>query len=175
MKKLISVLTAAIVAVSASAQVYVGGSASFGRNADANKTNFSIYPEVGYNLSNKWAVAASFGYGYGYYDGSKTNQISFNPYVRYSFAKLGPVSLFLDGSVDYEYSKTKLSAFLGNIDTSDNDWYVGIKPGFAIPVSDDVAFVAHIGFFGYQYVSEENVFGCNVDGNSLSLGFYYIF
>lgn len=176
MKKLILVLAAAIVAVSASAQVYVGGSASVGRNTDANITNFSFYPEIGYNLNNQWAVAASLGYGYKYDDGAKTNLITFNPYVRYSFAKLGPVNLFLDGSVDYEYAKTKTPTLLnGTVSTDSNDWYVGIKPGFAVPVSDNVAFVAHVGFLGYCYVNKENIFGAKVDGNALSFGFYYDF
>jgi hypothetical protein len=171
MKKLILVLAAAIVAVSASAQVYVGGSASVGRNTDANITNFSIYPEIGYNLNNQWAIAASVGYGYKYNSGVKTNLVSVNPYVRYSFAKLGPVNLFLDGSVDYEYAKTKTPVLNG----TSNDWYVGIKPGFAVPVSDNVAFVAHVGFLGYSYVNKDNIFGANIDGNALSFGFYYNF
>jgi hypothetical protein len=79
MKKFILVLAAAVIAVSASAQVYVGGSASVGRNTDANITNFSIYPEIGYNLNNQWAIAASVGYGYKYNDGTKDQSYYFQP------------------------------------------------------------------------------------------------
>lgn len=45
-----------LVAIAASAQVYVGGQVGLWRNTDDNHSKFSIAPEVGYNLSDKWAV-----------------------------------------------------------------------------------------------------------------------
>ena len=58
MKKLVFTLVVAFMAIiSADAQVYVGGSFNLTHDKNADVTNFSIAPEVGYNLNENWAIS----------------------------------------------------------------------------------------------------------------------
>ena len=66
MKKIFMMAVMAVAALSANAQVWLGGSFAldFSKNtAKENMTSFEIAPEVGYNLSDKWAVAMALGFG----------------------------------------------------------------------------------------------------------------
>lgn len=72
MKKILMVAAAAMVSLSMSAQVYVGGSLGMttskldmGHDNDASGTSFTIAPEVGYNLNSEWAVGVSVTYSKG--------------------------------------------------------------------------------------------------------------
>lgn len=51
MKKLILSMVLAVMGITASAQFYAGGSVSLSRNWEDNKTQFTISPEAGYNLT----------------------------------------------------------------------------------------------------------------------------
>ena len=63
MKKLVFTLVVAFMAIiSADAQVYVGGSFNLTHDKNADVTNFSIAPEVSYNLNENWAIASEIGY-----------------------------------------------------------------------------------------------------------------
>lgn len=86
MKKLLFTLVVAFMAIiSADAQVYVGGSFNLTHDKNADVTNFSIAPEVGYNLNKNWAIAAEIGYTHFKSDGNKANAFNFAPYARFSF------------------------------------------------------------------------------------------
>lgn len=87
MKKFCFLWLLAVITLTASAQVYVGGEVGLWRNWDANHTSFSILPEVGYNLSDNWAIGTSIGYAYNYLEGNKTNAVEVAPYARYTYAK----------------------------------------------------------------------------------------
>ena len=67
MKKLFLSLLVGAASLTASAQVYVGGEVGLWRNNDANHTSFSLKPQVGYELSNKWAIGGSIGFTHDYY------------------------------------------------------------------------------------------------------------
>ncbi len=181
MKKLFLMIAAAITAVSANAQVWMGGSLGFWNNSDATdgdiKTTFNISPEVGYNLSEDWSIAMAFSYEFAKYDGDlDITGLSVNPYVRYNMVKAGALSLFLDGGFEigsYEY----------NSDYEDKNysaWGVGIKPGIAYSLNEDFCLVAHVGFLGYQDCDSKiaNViqrgFGFKF-ANTLTFGVYYNF
>lgn len=67
MKKIYMTLVAAMIAVCASAQVYVGGNvgiASYEVN-DHDETVYSILPEVGYKFNDNWAAGVMFGWSKG--------------------------------------------------------------------------------------------------------------
>ncbi len=179
MKKFLFTLAAAFVTLTASAQVYVGGEVGFWRNwADgANRTTFKIVPEVGYNLSEDWAIGTQIGYSYVYNHGDKTNAFIVTPYARWTFAKFDAVSLFVDGGFDFYTYKTDKGR---GSDDSKNAWGIGIKPGVKVDLTDKLSFVAHAGFFGYRDADGdtpfgENGFGVDVDGNALQFGLYYNF
>lgn len=179
MKKFLFTLAAAVVTLTASAQVYVGGEVGFWRNYSDNHTMFSINPEVGYNLDENWAIGTTIGYNYNYLEGAKINAFEVAPYARYTYAKFDAVSLFLDGGFGFQTYKVKPSH--GKSSDAQNGWYVGIKPGVKVDLTSKLSFVAHVGFLGYmdsddnQSAWGEDGFGVKLNGNNLQFGLYYNF
>jgi len=186
MKKILMTLAAAFVAVSMSAQVYVGGSIgvdawSSQKNAgDRSETVFSIAPELGYNLNDEWAIGAVVSYTSNKWAGITDNltgltisesAFTINPYVRYTYLKAGKVNLFVDGGFNY-------------ISATKNDWTglaVGLKPGLAVNLTDNISFVSHLGFIGWQQLNPDgddnniNKTGVDLSGNNLTFGLYFNF
>ena len=109
MKKLATLAIMLIAAISASAQLYIGGSFGLNRDMSENQTEFSILPEIGCNLNKTWAVGAAFGYQHMYNDGISSNIGVINPYARYTWFRTGNklISLFVDGGVDMSFGATK--------------------------------------------------------------------
>ena len=187
MKKIILTALVAVASLSANAQVWLGGSLGFAHEnvKDTSKeTNFTIAPEVGYKLSDKWDIAIGLGFGFENYDpeiGSKvkTTTISVNPYARYTFAKAGIASFFVDGgfNVGHETEDVKNA---GKVEAT--TWGIGVQPGVAIALSPKASLVGKLGYLGYQNTSYKDDakakisdFGLGVNGNDISLGFYYAF
>ena len=147
MKKLFLTLAVATIAIAASAQVYVGGQIGLYRDTDDNNTTFKILPEIGYTFNEHISVGSVIGYAYAYDSGNKVDQIEFSPYLRYTYAKLGPVQLFCDANAGFTYYKFKPK---NGADSDDTYWHAYLKPGIAVPVSDNLSFVSHIGQIGYD-------------------------
>lgn len=179
MKKIFLALVIAVATISASAQTYVGGGVGFWRNSDDNHTNFNLKPEVGYKLSDKWALGVGVAYDYNYDDGVKVHEFSIDPYARWNFVSFGPVSLFLDMGFGIGTHKVKV----GDNDSSDADvtWQMGVAPGVKVTLSKNIDFVAHCGFFGYRDNDNpamsygEKGFGLKLSGNDLRFGINYNF
>lgn len=173
-------IVAAVAAVSVNAQVYLGGSVAFEAwssqklAGDKSETVFAILPEVGYNLSDEWAIGTVIGYQsdkFNGVNGVSESAFTFNPYARYTFAKLGKVNFFVDGGVDFTTA-------------SKADWNeiaVGFKPGLSVNLTDNVSFVSHLGFIGWDQFNpdgdDNNIskFGLNLSGANLTFGLYYNF
>lgn len=65
MKKMLVLLVVVMAALSAHAQeMYLGGGISLWRNTDLDKTSFSITPDVGYELSEQWALGIELAYAH---------------------------------------------------------------------------------------------------------------
>ncbi len=180
MKKIFASIALAVVSLTANAQVFIGGETGFWRDHNANETEFSLIPEFGYSFNDKWTIATSIGYTYNYegykshaIDGTKTHMFEINPYARWTFAHVGPLSFFLDGGVEFGYAKTK------DVDDTNTLWGVGIKPGLAVNLTKKLSFVTHVGFLGYRDsdngTSSYDGFGYSLSGNSLTFGVYYNF
>ena len=166
--------------MSVNAQVYVGGSLGINawssqKNAgDRSETTFTILPEVGYNLNDEWAVGTVIGYVSDKWtgvNGISESAFTFNPYARYTYLKAGKVSLFVDGGVDFTTA-------------SKADWNelaIGLKPGLAVSLSDNISFVSHLGFIGYDVLNPDgddnntSKFGLDLNGNNLTFGLYFNF
>lgn len=180
MKKLMLTAVVILFAMVANAQdLFVGGSVGFWDNSDAKHTSINITPEIGYNLSEAWALGIQVGYAYNKTDESKINAVGVTPYARYSYLTAGPVKLFLDGGFEFETLKVKGG-------DSYNAWNVGIKPGVSIALNQKFSLVAHFGFLGYKDIDEEVApiyallgqekgWGLKMNGYNLSFGFYYNF
>ena len=167
----------AIMSLTAAAQNwYAGGNVGFWRNSTENTTEFSILPELGYNLNSTWAIGASFGYGHTYEEGLSINLGKINPYVRYSFFNNEKDNLFCDGGVDLGFGASK---YEGESSDTAVTYGIGFKPGFSYNISSKFSLVAHLGFLGYQggndasHAADEG--GLTLNLNNVAFGFYYNF
>jgi hypothetical protein len=209
MKKIMMIAAMMVAAVSANAQVWIGGEVGFntstntvkvsGVSTDETTNNFTIAPEIGYNLSDKWAVAVKVAFAHSGnnaqvaalvanwgINNATTNAFAINPYARYTFVKSGNFSAFVDGGIGYISTHVNgTSDFLNNI----NQIKVGINPGVAYAISPKVSLVAHLGDLSYQntwckvkeidafdfdYKVSQGKFNIGL-WNSISFGAYYNF
>lgn len=183
MKKfIISAIAVMMVAFSANAQVWVGGSINYTNTSstlkyDGNKEKtstglFSIAPEVGYNINGNWAVAASVALSFPK-DGVEA---TLSPYARYTFYRNGIVSLFGDGGLVFDCDK---------VDGEKADWSYGVfvAPGIAFAVTDNFSLVTRLGGISYNWNTDKygevkhrtSVFSAGVDMLIPSVGLYYSF
>ncbi len=180
MKKILLTIVAVMAAINMSAQVYVGGSIGFGSvkaGAGDSEATYKFIPEVGYNLNDEWAFGAALGYqkgacsiGNGNFTQDVTTEIfAIDAYARYTPWDFDLVKVFFDGGFGF-----------GSIKDGGTLFNFGVKPGVALCVTDEISFVAHIGFFGFENYSPKgdgkssNAFGLDL-GNSVSFGVYYNF
>ena len=174
MKKFLMTLVAAFaVAMSANAQVYVGG--GFGingvDNGNTTVTTYKFIPEVGYNFNENWAAGVAFGWEGASKGGTKTLEV--NPYARFTFVHTKYVNLFVDGGFGYKHTYNQgYDAAL---------WAVGARPGVAVNLTKKLSFVSHVGFLGWSQSKDNNSnsktsrYGLDLDGNDITFSLYYNF
>ena len=177
MKKFFMSMAAMVVAISASAQVYVGGGmglASQKVGDSDSKLSYKLVPEIGYQFNNKWDAGIEVGIQKG--EVCKISPVgdattfTIAPYVRYAAVESKVVDLFFEGTIGY-----------GSVSKGGGDFYeVGIKPGLAVKLSDHVNFITKVGFLGYRGYSPDHgdnssTFGLNVDASNISFGAIYKF
>lgn len=176
----------AVASLAANAQLYVGGSLGFqaGKSGDGadNVTKFEIAPEIGYNLSEDFAVGIALGFKT--YNGSFNNEgwsttptksskslseFKLNPYARYTFWKTGIASFFVDGTVGFTFLNEDRGMLIG----------LGVRPGVKLAASEKVDLVAKLGYLGYQFGNDKagkpSTFGLGLDNSDISFGVYYNF
>lgn len=181
-------LVVAMMSLAANAQVYVGGQVGLWRNSDANHTNFTLVPEIGYKYSDKLDLGVQIGFTHDYngtdegWANVKTNGVIVSPYARWSFVEYGPVSLFLDGTFGVNSYKSK-----GEVDgrevkgDSQVGWQIGVRPGVKVALAKNIDFVATAGFLGYRDADDnyssfgEDGFGFSVNATNLNFGMLYTF
>ena len=157
MKKVILVLFAIMMASAAYAQkFYAGGSIGMTSNSNTKTSTFTVKPELGYVINDKFAVGAELLLSA--YTGGNT--IGFSPYVRYTMFKVGKVAFFSDGA--FLFSKAK---------NADATWEIGIYPGISIPLDNKISFVAHLGELSYSS-GNQMTFSLT---NAVATGLYFHF
>lgn len=178
MKKILLTALVAVAALTANAQVYVGGTLGFNSQnklidqlggGDKSGTSFEIMPEIGYKLDDKMSLGIVIGFS----TTNNTNMISeadktafgggvpanikldksFNkftvaPYFRYTFATWDRVSLFADAKLGFDYAK--------HDDDKITTFGIFITPGVAVNFNK-VSFVAKLGD-GLGFASEKSDF-----------------
>ncbi len=177
MKKLMMTLAAMMMAMTMSAQMYVGGAVGFKSvtpEVGDGETSFKFLPEFGMQFDENWGAGVQIGYisdKAGAYGLGAESAFAFCPYARYTALKFKSVNLFFDGGLDYVQSKDpKVTAF-----------GIGVKPGVAVNLNEQLSFVAHFGFLGYQSVDPDgdknntSTIGLDLDASSLTFGLYYNF
>ena len=172
MKKIAVFLFVAMVALSAKAQVYVGGSLGFWHNDDGKgKTTSIIAPEIGYNINPKWSIGGTVILSHTKLDKYNTNGFGIAPYARYSYYENERVRLFVDGGFGLSSKKEF------NSDEREGGFEIGLKPGFSLKLNDKFSVLAKCGFLGYRddYLMGEDGTGLSLSGENLSFGLYYQF
>lgn len=113
---------------------------------------------------------------------AKVNTFSVDPYARWSYAKFGPVRLFLDMGFGVAASKYKGEVAGHEVDSDALvAWRIGVAPGIAVSLCKNLDFIAHCGFLGYRESDGVNSaygetgFGFELSGNDLSFGVVYNF
>lgn len=175
MKKFLMSVVALFATVTMSAQVYVGGGIGFESHSHDgdSKTEYTIMPEIGYNLEENTAVGITLGYRQNYYEDTR---LYVAPYYRYGFAQFGKVNLFVDATAYFQQDKDKTT------DVKTNEFGVGLKPGVSMNLNEKLTVATHFGFLGYSS-SKDDVDGAKAyntigfDFSSINLGFslYYNF
>ena len=184
MKKFILTAIVAVAAMTANAQIWVGGQLGYtfsklnnDLTGDVKVNEFTILPEIGYSLNDKWDIALQIGDQYqsvkvGDGKAESANAFVVAPYARYTFYKTGKVGFFLDGGFSIKTGDITVD----DVTLEDETMFgVGIRPGVKFAASDKVTFVASFGGLGYEKVSDYSKFGFNVNGNALQFGCYYSF
>lgn len=169
---------------------YVGGTFGFTwskmKTDGGNQSGASVkvMPEVGYNLSDKWAVGVGLGYSHGYAafggidfndlksianavastaadvanDGlAKLNSFRLAPYARYTFWQTGKLKLFVEGSMGYVHVGVKSDALADRIggDPALNVVELNIRPGLSFDASSKITLLAKVGSLGFIHGKEK--------------------
>ena len=188
MKKILIAVFVAAVSLSANAQVWVSGQLGFNTSRTSfdghtleKGRNFTIAPEIGYKLTDNIDVAVQIGYAHaknstlfnsdlGIDQDFTANGFQVAPYLRYSFAKAGDFSFFVDGGFGYAL------IHVNGYDKSAHIWEIALKPGVSYALSDTFGLVAHVGNIGWQYgkfdKTKINSVGVNANLNTISFGAY---
>lgn len=160
--RLKSLLTLVILclALSAKAQVYVGGNIGLAVSGADNRVGINISPEAGYHFNRYFTAGGSISYQ------SLYNTFGITPYVRGNFG-------YIQDRVHFFVALTAPMRF-----AADYQSYSGyLRPGISVRVAEGVWIMAHIGAFGYSYVrsGDQSAKGwvAKVDANTVNIGFCF--
>ncbi|MDR1737480.1 MAG: hypothetical protein LBR66_01485 [Candidatus Symbiothrix sp.] len=192
MKKVFFICSLALASIAANAQLYVGGSLGLTTSATKNgsvettTSSFTLAPEVGYSLSDKFDVGGVLSLTGSDNNGvSSTSAWSFAPYARYAVAELGKFKLLGKALISMGGNKVKAGSTL----TTDNTTVaVGVLPMVTYSLTDHVLLTTELSFLRLGFSTTSNGltdatsasfnFGANSNlfttGNLL-VGFAYIF
>ena len=145
----------------ANAQIWLGGEIGLSTNKTTlgsdylnSSASIAITPEVGYRLNDRWAVALRLGYNHlrnhevQLIDITVTgncNQLSVEPFARYTILRANTIALFIDGGIHYS------ALYKYGYDSPLNNFGIGIRPGVSLALSNTVSLVGHLGNMGYDY------------------------
>lgn len=173
MKKVLMTLMVMFAVVTANAQdMYLGGGISMWGDTDKDVFTFSISPDFGYSLSDKWSVGGQLVLDANTNDGmNKYFTFALAPYARFSYFKNDRIRLFLDMGFGISVTKPK------NVD-ADAGFEVGVKPGLAVKLNENLSFITKVGFAGFRddyRFNTKNGFGVYADAETISIGIEYAF
>lgn len=170
MKKIVLALALVGGTLAADAQVYLGGKLGLWSTNDA-KTEVTLAPEIGYKLNKHLSVATQFNYTLVDPMGDKNNTSfsEFNPFLRYTAARVGAVSFILDGGLGFNSISKEDSS------ESKFGWSISVCPGILVDLNSNWFFVAGFGEFGYRKFNDVEQFGYRFSTTDVNLGFYYNF
>lgn len=146
MKKVFSFAAAVLLSLSASAQVYVGGGLGFKYQhveGGGNATAFSLVPEVGYCINEKFAVGAQVGMDYIKVKGAdgQTGWLA-DAYGRYTFGEVGSVKFFGELALGYEWCRVN--------GVTPGNFTIALRPGASVALSEKCSLVGRFDIMSYK-------------------------
>lgn len=182
-KVLISVIAMITFALTANAQVFLGGQLGFSTRGGSNETvvgttttkadglktsNFTLAPQVGFFLSENIAVGGYVNLGlskednagsYGYDDAAQLT-IGVAPFARYYFINSGDWKVGAEGTLGFSFSRRTENAG-GVVQSEPKTTTIGfnVEPMVAYSLTDNIELEAGLNFLGFgfshQSVKEE--------------------
>jgi len=184
MKKILltSVLALGVATSAHATDWFVGGSVGFNWVEDTY-TSFSIAPEVGYNLNEKWDVGAMLGYKYWSQSGIKyvESEYSAGVFARYNVIQFGDVKLLGKATAYVDYWS---ESFDGKTLFDGTSFGLKVAPMITYDISKSFTLFTELDFLGagiHSVVDGKTSFGFGFDSNSvkklgdIKVGFYYNF
>ena len=170
MKKIVLALALVGGTLAADAQVYLGGKLGLWSTKD-QKTEVTLAPEIGYKLNKDFSLATALNYTLLDPKGDKNNVsvFEFNPYLRYTAARVGAVSFILDGALGFNWTSHEGAS------DSKFGWSAGVRPGISVDLNRNWFFVASFGELGYHKYNDVEQYGYRFSTTDVNLGFYYNF
>lgn len=189
MKKFLLAAALVVASLSANAQVYLGGGISLHSEDPGEgdtKTTINLVPELGYKLDDKLSIGVKLGYEHSKQGDKSSNDYTFEPYVRYTFAKWNKVGVFGEAGFGYTHFEDKVEKEYDHATvtakTKANKWYIGVRPGVSIDVTNNLTFLTKIGWVGYSSykldadgAKAQTDLGLNLSGNNLQFSLVYNF
>ncbi len=202
-KSLLALVLAVALAVPAMAEsMWVGGSFSYSsdnqewNDRSGSATSWSIEPEFGYSLNEKWDIGLDLAYsssantdtvyGFNPYIGPafdvKTMDIA--PFARYHIAQIAGVDVMLKGSLFYLKSDVELRGVDHTFAV--NGYGISVAPIISYSINETWSIGAELNFAELSFMHAETdddwedikteQFGFNLnDGSLISVGFSYHF
>lgn len=160
MKKVLTLILT-LCALSMQAQVFVGGTGKLGYANDLFQ--FSVLPEVGYEINERWAVGA--GLGMAMLSGSGSTEVAgiAEPYVRFTAWQCQRVAFDVKALAEMEFQKEMLFT------------EIGLRPSLRFFINDHFDVSADFGILGARYDGMDWTPAFLVNGMSGSLGVAYKF
>lgn len=177
MKRIILVCLSIISILSASAQVWVGGTlggsqrkVKLNEGGTSTLSGFHLSPTVGYDLNPHLTLALSVNYSHLNYKSSETyssgqsqiQELGVSPYLRYYFAECSGVRFFWRGGVNYAKTWTHHKASLDGQTTFDqrhdgHRFGLDFCPGISYLFNDRVNLLATLGGIGWEQTWSSDV------------------
>ena len=212
-KSLLALLLAVALAApvfAAEKNMWVGGSFGYssqdltitggGDESVASSVSWSIEPEFGYGLNDKWDIGLDFAYsknnavtelyGWNFADyflspnqTMQTTEMGIAPFARYHIAKIAGIDVMLKGSIGY--LKGELKGYGYSLDYK--TYGIAIAPIISYSINETWSIGATLNFAELSYIHAEidggsgikpktDAFGFNLnDGSLINIGFSYHF
>ena len=182
-RKMMLVASIMTLALSASAQIYIGGNiAGAYARSDGGNTSWAIgfYPEIGYRHNDNWAFGGRISYGRSeehlVEDSISIKLFTITPYAAYSVLQFGGFNVWAEAGLSLIPEQEGLkSATIG----------LYLSPVLTYSLADHFLLKTNLNFAGLSIMaSDHGVFSiaCSVGGNNvlifdddLSIGFVYLF
>lgn len=159
MKKIL-ITFAGLCAVSAQAQVFVGGTGRLGYLDDYFV--FSVVPEVGYEFSERWAAGGALGFTLAANGGSTTFGVA-EPFVRFTPWRNERVAFDIKARGEFLFKDYLAES------------QIGLSPSVRFFINDHFDISADFGILGASYDGDAWAPAFLVTGSNVSLGVAYTF